>query len=471
MFSLFIVAIGSLATVLQFDGSFRPPKDPMPGFTYSSSVFGSDSTKQLAGSEKLASCSAAISLLSINDNEHAERLVAIGGRYLPNVPGITSADTEYEGLLLGLEWLVRAISSEQENSSSISILNDLSNVEYQLARSKLIIRGDCKTVIDQLKSRSVPRKMEAHYNLALDRIESLKDLYADYHQRTTCDNFLGTADVSIPQELSVCFEHVPREENTFCDALCKLIINQKQAEIVKSIQDLIHLGEEDAAKSQYDDCNNHNMDNYIKDKPIKKSKKKLSRLPKSVFFQQALGKIWHTPQLCHSSRIALACKLTEASIRQKDAVILSDISDFFLALSRQWSRIYYRADASDSVGRHTLKKVSIACKNNKTSGGILEDPEICCIGIGIESIFDFCANSESKDYNEDMDSTNSIMLDAYSDISELINSVDVEHRRNVLRNWNEVASESQEANDASIDSHLGLWRQNSSSLEQREVSQ
>lgn len=448
MQSLFIAAIGSLTITLRFDGSLRPPRDPTPGFTYSSSVSVNDSTTQLDGSEKLASCSAAISLHSPNDtNGHEEeKLIAIGGRYLPNAPGMNAADTEYDGLLLGLEWLVHIFSSEEENGSNIIPVlnkwNDVSNDEYQLLDDppKLIIRGDCKTVIDQLTSRSVPRKMETKYNLAMDRIKSLKDMYAAEHQqRTMCEN-LDTADVSVSHELSLCFEHVPRGKNHFCDALCKLVINQKQSEIVESIHDLIRLGEDDASK---------NTDSHMKNRHIKKSKRNRISHPKSDYFQQAMNKIHDTPQLCQSSRLALACKLTQASIRQKDAVVLSEMSAFFLQMSRRWSRMYYLGNARDSVDKDTLRNVSIACEklSKYFAGHVLDAPfvadnrDLCCSGIA--SVFEFCTGNKSNYNDGDLDSMHNAILMPYVDISEMIRGVEVEFWRNELLNWNMVVSEDQ----------------------------
>ena len=183
-FPVFFVAVRS-ALILQFDGSLCPPRDPLPEFTYTPIAFAR--TKQLVGIDKIASCSASISLQFLHDTEQEERLVAFGGRCITIFPGITSADTEYDGLLLGLAWLVNAVSSDQKYYELKGMMN---KNEHQLYPTTLIIRGDCKGVIDQLKSRSVPRKMEEKYNLAMDRIQTLRETYA-----------------------TICFEHVPRGDN------------------------------------------------------------------------------------------------------------------------------------------------------------------------------------------------------------------------------------------------------------------
>ena len=69
-----------LVMLLKFDGSLRPPRD---FYNFCSPD----------GSQKLASCSATISLQS-SDGLGEERMIAIGGKYISNEPFMTSADTE-----------------------------------------------------------------------------------------------------------------------------------------------------------------------------------------------------------------------------------------------------------------------------------------------------------------------------------------------------------------------------------------
>jgi len=353
---------------------------------------------------------------------------------LPNVPGMTSADTEYEGLLLGLEWFLHALSSEQDDGSNNSVLNEWNDTisnEHQLLGPKLTIRGDCKAVIDQLKSRSVPRKMETKYNLAMDRLNTIKDAYAEHQQRRMNGN-LNVADVPVPvHELSLCFEHVPRGSNKFCDALCKLVINQKQAEIVESIQDLIRLGDNDASERTYISA---------KVRHGKMSKKKRLSHTKNDFFRQALNNICENPQMCHSSRLALACELTKASTSQEDDVVLRELSTLFLQMLQRWSGIYYLENAHGSVCKDTLRRVSIACKklsrrysgHPEESSFFADKHGILCDGIA--SIFEFCTNKKSN-CNASMDATENDILLPYLDISEIISGVDGETSRSELVNW------------------------------------
>lgn len=150
--------------VLQFDGSLRPPRDA--GFP----------TQKLG---RLGSCSAAI----LSDD--GQQVLAIGGQTLPLVPGMTSADAEFEGLLLGLRYLC----DHQE-------LSNISDDDTLL----LLVQGDCKTVIDQMSGDSQPRKLKAKYETAMGLCSQL--------------NFGN-----------VQFEHIMRDSNTLCDSICAHVMD------------------------------------------------------------------------------------------------------------------------------------------------------------------------------------------------------------------------------------------------------
>ena len=392
--------------LLQFDGSLRPPRDPQPGFTYSSRIIGGC---VLDGSDKLASCGASISLSDGGDDD--EKLIALCSKYIPNEISMTSADTEYDGLLLGLDYLINELSFHQSTESTVNI--------YELME-KLIIRGDCKAVIDQIKLKSIPRKMESKYNLAMEKINSIKELHSKYHER---NNDVSGSNANV---LSICLEHIPREYNTLCDAICKIVINHKQAEIVASIIDLINLGEEDYSKK--------NVKDSIKQKHIKKKRKKRIILSKSEYFQQAFDNICNNPQLCHSSRLALACKLTKVSIQYKDTSILDGLSNFFMNMSRRLNKFYYAEDNYDNdMIRDTLRRASILCKKLSTDNNELgEDSKAC--NDNVDSIFQFCVGSKSSDISDEKDMDPAI-LNAYTDISELISSVEVESHKEELILW------------------------------------
>ena len=146
-----------LLLVLHFDGSLVPA-------TFMSSR------------KPMATCAAAIA--------SEGQILALGVKRIRN--SVTSADVEYEGLKLGIKWLVDHISSDRFMFGS---------------DSTIYIRGDCKTVIDQMNSKSFPRKQRQHYNEASDLIQHLKKGY------------------------EVSFEHVSRENNVLCDASCSVLQN------------------------------------------------------------------------------------------------------------------------------------------------------------------------------------------------------------------------------------------------------
>ena len=176
----FAAVAAGLVIIVNFDGSLRLPRDPVPGFRHTSG-------------EEMASCSATVSLQQPN---HEEIAFAIGGKLLPIVPGLLFASS--------------GVSSELNR-------NELSDA------TKIIIRGDCKAVIDQLNSKSAPRKMETHYNTAQKYIRDIQKSFFNKSSR----------------ELSVVHEFIPRDENSFCDAICKVVTTQKQLDEVSNIDRLI----------------------------------------------------------------------------------------------------------------------------------------------------------------------------------------------------------------------------------------
>lgn len=294
----------SALIILEFDGSWRPsPQDPIRGFR-----------AQTAPCSTTASASAALLRSDVEvGNSAEERLFAIGAKSLSDAR--TSADAEYEGLLMGLGQLEKiALSS-----------NDV------LGEQELIIRGDCKAVIDQLNSRSNPRKTEQYYEEALEKIQDIRD----------CSSVT-----------TITFEHVPRENNTLCDALCKLVSNIDQKRVVASIKDLICLGEEESLPTQ----NAVSCNNNIRKRSIKQKSFHL----KSNHYEVAMEEIINSSRLCHSSRLALTCLLTKSAVQTKDVAVLLQMSNFFLQSSRMFTKIYWGGDTgSITATKETLRTVSI----------------------------------------------------------------------------------------------------------------
>ena len=162
--SAVVVFIESLLLILQFDGSLRPPRDR--GFP----------TQKLG---RLASCSA---IVLSNDRR---RVLAIGGQTFPLVAGMTSADAEFEGLLLGLEFLCHTRHPLDSNDS--------------IASPSLLVEGDCKAVIDIMNRDARARKVASRYDVAMRYITEL-------------------------DPVSVEFRHIPRDMNQLGDSICREVI-------------------------------------------------------------------------------------------------------------------------------------------------------------------------------------------------------------------------------------------------------
>ena len=398
---LFLACICAIASqccsalILEFDGSWRPsPLDPIPGFR--------SQTAYSPFSSTTAAASAALFRSDVDENGKSvmkERLFAIGAKSLSDTR--TSADAEYKGLLMGLDQLEIALSSHDDD---VSIEN----------HDELIIRGDCKAVIDQLKSRSNPRKTEKYYKQAVEKIKRIRD----------CSSVT-----------TIAFELVPRESNTLCDTLCKLVLNIDQKRVVASVLDMICSGEEESLSKEQNGVAINNM--------RKRSIKKKLILPKSNHYKVAMEEIRNSSRICQSSKLALACLLSKSAVRTNDVAILLQLSDFFLQSSRMFFKICWGDSSSITVTKETLRTVSILCellamhsigaeeeaqqlrtKHNiiaREEGGMAEK---------LDSILDFCTNN----INEAQD-----VLLPYSKVvtSELIDGGKYSQK---LLEWNTLTS-------------------------------
>jgi len=162
----------ALIVRLEFDGSLRPPRD-----------FGFPTIPA-----KLVTCSSSLSIGQDSSNDGVLfSPFALGCRRLvPNL-GLTSAQTEYEGLLLGLEFL-----------NDLESFTDLvSKEETSTTENSLLIIGDCKAVIDQINGKSIPRKMGTMHERSVDIMTQLGNKFDMVEAR-----------------------HIPRTENILCDSLC-----------------------------------------------------------------------------------------------------------------------------------------------------------------------------------------------------------------------------------------------------------
>jgi ribonuclease HI len=108
----------------------------------------------------VASCAAAIFL------DDGTTLVGLGGSQIESSSLVTtSAEIEYEGLILGLRWLLLLQNQHQSVKATQS----------------LTIRGDCLTIINQLRGTSRPRKLESKYREASILLQQLIAVHQAYH--------------------------------------------------------------------------------------------------------------------------------------------------------------------------------------------------------------------------------------------------------------------------------------------------
>ena len=151
--TIILISTATVSSILiQFDGSYIRPA---PG----------------SGRKGAASCGAAIFR---NDGTP----VVIGGRHILDVgPDFTSADAEYEGLRFAL----RRAQREAVRGESLTV------------------RGDCATVVNQMRGAAVPRRMRRH-----------------------CDAAQGELDLLRPAVVR--FERVTRADNALCDSLCRAVV-------------------------------------------------------------------------------------------------------------------------------------------------------------------------------------------------------------------------------------------------------
>ena len=191
---LFSVPSSGLLILLQFDGSLRPPSDVgMP-------------TCSLG---KLAACACSIRVMDSICNFPPIPLL-LGGKGLSAASLLNSGDVEYEGLLLGLESLQMYLTefAKFAHSNNFTIL----------------IQGDCKSVLNQMNGRAIPRKLVRHHQRACAAVCSIKDE-------------MLIVGISCTFE----YQHIPRTNNVLCDRVSASIIVQQQRMAINDVWNTVKL--------------------------------------------------------------------------------------------------------------------------------------------------------------------------------------------------------------------------------------
>ena len=198
-----------LTLVLYFDGSWYPP-------------ISASKSRRINSSACIPSCSACCFIdRSPNNNWNNDNncsstddldLLAIGAKCLSKSSCLSSAHAEYEGVILGLEMLIQLLSKCINHDDSISHI-------YTDSKCEVIIRGDCKTVIQQLQEVSVSRKLMAQY----ERYLGLK--------RCLLHSLSGIMDISLSYQL------ISREDNEFADYVGRKITYCVQDSLYEHLYD------------------------------------------------------------------------------------------------------------------------------------------------------------------------------------------------------------------------------------------
>lgn len=227
------VLSSTIQLTVQFDGGLRPPRDPgYPTLDRSWSAY-----------------SACISLGWSNDGDSSNvrlngdsvpphtRMVplAVGGgaaaAMLPVEHGTTSQHVEYEGVILGLEWLcqdenrhlvdqtVTWMTKSWQEESGVESSSQLSPAD--LIPFSIVIEGDCRTVVDQLSGRSVPRKLQELHQRAASLVATVGERLVDFKCR----------------EIDICYNHIPRKHNIICDRLCNYLMDSMTLHAYKTCVD------------------------------------------------------------------------------------------------------------------------------------------------------------------------------------------------------------------------------------------
>lgn len=322
----------AIALILQFDGSLRVPKDPNPEVSHEISC------KFLP---KMASCASA--LLRENFEESDEHnndndILGTNGKILHQID-LTSADVEYEGLILGLSQVANFFYESLKSTNGLK-----SNEKTTI----IIVRGDCKTVIDQMNTVSKPRKQRDYFNKATDLVEEIKSNFA----------------------VSFKFEHVLRHQNELCDSICHEVIQSYQMEIVATLESSI---EEIRAKKPFTlpsskkkrlKCRDTHFASLIHDLSIWDSRSQ-SRIPLSVRPYWLSKAALYAEQINDyvAMRLIGEALMTESEQWQKQGLHCMDKS-YLSQMNKLGLKLIVYALEQMELHKEALKLISVSSKNH-----------------------------------------------------------------------------------------------------------
>ena len=382
MISSIILSIAAI--ILRFDGSLRGANTPTT----------------------VASCASA--LLRNND-----RPIAIGGRFISPLPNFSSGEAEYDGLILGLEWAHQSATCgkldriwEEENHG------DHDDCEASSVTSTMHVLGDCKTIIDHLNGVAAPRKLKRKYDRAVSLIDKIKA----YVQETLGNN------------ISVTFEHVPRENNDLCDALCSIVMRCQQNLSLCEIEYAITEGRLKSADSRIEFG-------------LPTSKKSRYKFRKT-HFAHAISCADNVPI---DIRLEVWRKLAQAALESGDAVALRVVGEKLRAKSNELS-----SDTIDlstlgiSMEIHALRMLSLNKEVEQSERRYKQVLRFC------DSVEDYILGFVSN-ANENHTET------ADSRISMTISKIENNQWRELIRDW--YSGLPSEPSSLVADLESGVWNE------------
>lgn len=229
---------------IQFDGSFRPPRDPgcatLP--------------------RRLAVAAAAIYCGRVNDDSTTDANQNNNSIHLPSPIAVgtyccaslveaavphsllssSSQHAEYEGLLLGLRYVMEHWQDIVLTTTMMTV-NASESTEIDANLLELRIQGDCKTVIDQLSGKALPRKLEGQHREAKRLLEEM--------QQEQC----SSTSIMMTTIKDVTYQLIPRDQNSVCDNLCQnlqsIVVSQKWNDCLHEMEHMDRQNDDGDAQS------------------------------------------------------------------------------------------------------------------------------------------------------------------------------------------------------------------------------
>jgi hypothetical protein len=166
----------------------------------------------------------------------------------------SSAIAEYEGLLYGLEQLLKFLDNRHNN-----INNDPVDENTSSSSAVMIIevQGDCKTVMEHMQGRARPRKLARYHQRATSLLEKLMERG---DSNVTPTDTSGRSSRSKRVETAVMFEHIPREQNVLSDELARSMAVQCQGMAIDEFIQRVVQQQQQQQSVLLSSVNNKNLD-------------------------------------------------------------------------------------------------------------------------------------------------------------------------------------------------------------------